>query len=58
MERAYRASAQIDWACLAEQIHVPRTRMERLCSEDTSMTVDTAMRLSWAYGISVDATWL
>jgi addiction module HigA family antidote len=35
---------------LAKHIHVPRTRIERLCSEETSMTVDTAMRLSRALG--------
>jgi addiction module HigA family antidote len=33
---------------LAKHIHVPRTRIERLCDEKTSMTVDTAQRLSRA----------
>ncbi len=35
---------------LAKHIHVPRTRIERLCEEKTSMTIDTAMRLSKALG--------
>ncbi|WP_176594541.1 HigA family addiction module antitoxin [Sphingobium sp. EM0848] len=35
---------------LAKHIHVPRTRIERLCSENTAVTVDTAMRLSRALG--------
>lgn len=35
---------------LAKHIHVPRTRIERLCKEKTSMDVDTAMRLSLAFG--------
>lgn len=35
---------------LAKHIHVPRTRIERLCEEKTSMTIDTAMRLSRALG--------
>lgn len=37
---------------LAKHIHVPRTRIERLCAEETSMTTDTAMRLSAALGTS------
>lgn len=35
---------------LAKHIHVPRTRIERLCSEETSVTIDTAMRLARALG--------
>lgn len=35
---------------LAKHIHVPRTRIERLVSEETSVTPDTAMRLSRALG--------
>ena len=37
---------------LAATLNVPRTRIERLVSETTSMTVDTALRLSTAYGTS------
>lgn len=35
---------------LAKHIRVPRTRIERLCEERTSMTIDTARRLSRALG--------
>lgn len=35
---------------LAKHIHVPRTRIERLCEERTSVTPDTAKRLSKALG--------
>lgn len=39
---------------LARHIHVPRTRIERLVKEQTSMTIDTARRLSKAFGTSVE----
>lgn len=39
---------------LARHIHVPRTRIERLVKEETAMTVDTAQRLSKAFGTSVE----
>lgn len=39
---------------LAAHIHVPRTRIERLVKEETSMTVDTASRLSRAFGTTVE----
>lgn len=39
---------------LAKHIHVPRTRIERLVKEETAMTVDTAQRLSRAFGTSVE----
>lgn len=32
----------------AKHIHVPRTRIERLCAQETSLTVDTAKRLARA----------
>lgn len=35
---------------LAKHIHVPRTRIERLVEQKTSMSIDTAMRLSKALG--------
>ncbi|RBI69048.1 addiction module antidote protein, HigA family [Roseovarius sp. TE539] len=35
---------------LARRLHVPRTRIERLVREETSMTADTAMRLAKAFG--------
>lgn len=39
---------------LADRIHVPRTRIERLCKEETSMTVDTAARLAKVFGTSLE----
>jgi addiction module HigA family antidote len=39
---------------LASHIHVPRTRIERLLKEQTAMTIDTAQRLSRAFGTSVE----
>ncbi len=39
---------------LARHIHVPRTRIERLIKEETSMTIDTAKRLARAFGTSVE----
>ncbi|MGY6704703.1 HigA family addiction module antitoxin [Roseinatronobacter sp.] len=39
---------------LAKHIHVPRTRIERLVNEETSMTIDTARRLAKALGTSVE----
>ena len=35
---------------LAKHIHVPRTRIERLVKEETSVTTDTAARLARAFG--------
>lgn len=39
---------------LARHIRVPRTRIERLVKEETAMTVDTARRLSKAFGTTVE----
>ncbi len=38
---------------LARHIRVPRTRIERLVKEETSITLDTAKRLSKAFKTSV-----
>ena len=35
---------------LAKRLNVPRTRIERLVKSETSLTVDTAMRLSKFFG--------
>ena len=35
---------------LAKRLNVPRTRIERLVKGETSLTVDTAMRLSRFFG--------
>lgn len=44
----------ISAGALARHIHVPRTRIERLCDGKTSMTTDTAVRLAKAFGTSVE----
>lgn len=36
----------------ARHIHVPRTRIERLCAEETGVSVDTARRLARALNTS------
>lgn len=45
---------QLSAGKLAAHIHVPRTRIERLVKEETSMTVDTASRLARALGTTVE----
>lgn len=45
---------QLSSGKLAAHIHVPRTRIERLVKEETSMTVDTASRLARALGTTVE----
>jgi addiction module HigA family antidote len=42
---------------LAKVCGVPRTRIERLASEETAVTADTALRLSKAFGTTA-ALWL
>ena len=46
---------------LASHIYVPRTRIERLFMGQTAMTLDTARRLSKAFGMTVEfwitSTW-
>lgn len=39
---------------LAKHIRVPRTRIERLIKEETALTIDTAKRLSRAFGTTVE----
>lgn len=39
---------------LAKHIRVRRTRIERLCAEETSVTIDTAMRLARALGTTAE----
>ena len=42
---------------LAKAIGVPRTRIERLASEHTAMTADTALRLARYFGVPA-ASWM
>jgi addiction module HigA family antidote len=39
---------------LAKACGVPRTRIERIASEETGVTADTALRLSKAFGTSAE----
>lgn len=39
---------------LAKRLHVPRTRIERLLKGETSLTADTAMRLSKFFGTTAE----
>ncbi len=39
---------------LAKRLSVPRTRIERLVRSETSLTVDTAMRLAKFFGNSAE----
>jgi addiction module HigA family antidote len=39
---------------LAKACNVPRTRIERIASEETSITADTALRLSKAFGTTAE----
>lgn len=39
---------------LAKACSVPRTRIERIASEETSITADTALRLSRAFGTTAE----
>ncbi|HEX7782196.1 MAG TPA: HigA family addiction module antitoxin [Sphingobium sp.] len=50
LKHEFLAEMGISAGKLAKHIHVPRTRIERLCEEKTSMTTDTAKRLSRALG--------
>jgi antitoxin HigA-1 len=39
---------------LADRCHVPRTRIERIVSEETSISADTALRLAKALGTTAE----
>jgi addiction module HigA family antidote len=39
---------------LAQRLHVPRTRIERLARGETSVTTDTALRLARAFNTTPD----
>jgi addiction module HigA family antidote len=39
---------------LAKSLHVPRTRIERLVREETSVTPDTALRLARYFGTTAE----
>ncbi len=54
LKHEFLAEMGISAGKLAKHIHVPRTRIERLCAGETSMTIDTAKRLAKALGASAE----
>ena len=54
LKHDYLEELGISAGALAKRIGVPRTRIERLCKEEVSLTVDTALRLSRAFGTTVE----
>lgn len=54
LKREFMDELQLSAGKLAAHIHVPRTRIERLVKEETSVTVDTANRLARAFGTTVE----
>ena len=50
LRELYLDSLGLSPIALARRLHVPRTRIERLVREETSVTADTAMRLAKAFG--------
>jgi addiction module HigA family antidote len=46
LREEYLAPLGMSAGALARQLHVPRTRIERLVTEQTAITPDTALRLA------------
>lgn len=53
LKELYLLPLEMSEGALAKRLGVPRTRIERLTKEQTSMTADTAMRLSRFFGTTV-----
>jgi antitoxin HigA-1 len=54
LREEYLAPLGITPYALAAALHVPRTRVERLVREETSITPDTALRLGRYFGTTPD----
>ncbi|MDB5525414.1 MAG: higA [Rhizobium sp.] len=54
LREEYLAPLGLSAGGLAKRLGVPRTRIERLVAEETSVTVDTALRLARFFGTSPD----
>jgi antitoxin HigA-1 len=52
LREEYLAPLGLSAGGLAKRLGVPRTRIERLIAEETSLTVDTALRLARFFGTS------
>jgi addiction module HigA family antidote len=50
LREEYLAPLGMSAGALARRLRVPRTRIERLASEQTAVTPDTALRLAKAFG--------
>ena len=50
LREEYLGPLGISAGALARRLRVPRTRIERLASEQTAITPDTALRLAKAFG--------
>jgi addiction module HigA family antidote len=50
LKELYLDPLEMSAIALAERLNVPRTRIERLIKGETSLTADTAMRLSTFFG--------
>jgi antitoxin HigA-1 len=54
LEERYLRPHRLSAGALARRLGVPRTRIERLVKGETSMTADTAVRLSAFFGNSAE----
>lgn len=54
LKNLYLSPLKMSEGKLAKHVGVPRTRIERLVKGDTGVTVDTAIRLSKAFGTTPD----
>lgn len=54
LREEYLAPLGLSAGALAKRLGVPRTRIERLVAEETSITIDTALRLGRFFGTSPD----
>jgi antitoxin HigA-1 len=52
LRKEYLAPLKMSAGALAKELNVPRTRIERLVDEATSLTVDTALRLGRYFNTS------
>jgi antitoxin HigA-1 len=46
LREEYLVPLEMSAGALAKQLHVPRTRIERIATEQTAITIDTALRLA------------
>ncbi|MEO8759234.1 MAG: HigA family addiction module antitoxin [Devosia sp.] len=54
LSEEYLAPLELTPYGLAQKLGVPRTRIERLCREQTGVTPDTALRLALYFGTTPD----